>query len=193
MMVERANEMIKDVLHETEQGMIKSVEALRHILASIRTGRASTSLVEHIQVEAYDAMMPLNQLANISVPESRLIVIQPYDVNTIRAIERAIQMSDLGLTPQDDGRIIRLTIPHLTEDRRRELVKLVRSRVEEVKVSVRNHRRESIDTLRELEQEKEISEDDFHRAQEQVQELTDKYSKELDQVGATKEAEIMEV
>ncbi len=185
--------MIKDVLYETEQGMIKSVEALRHILASIRTGRASTSLVEHIQVEAYDAMMPLNQLANISVPESRLIVIQPYDVNTIRAIERAIQMSDLGLTPQDDGRIIRLTIPHLTEDRRRELVKLVRSRVEEVKVSVRNHRRESIDTLRELEQEKEISEDDFHRAQEQVQELTDKYSKELDQVGATKEAEIMEV
>ncbi len=185
--------MVKDVLHEAESQMKKSVEALRHILASIRTGRASSSLVEHIHVEAYDSSLPLNQLANISVPESRLIVIQPYDANTIRAIERAIQMSDLGLTPQDDGRVIRLNIPTLTEERRRELVKQVRARVEEVKVSIRNHRRDAMDNLREMEHEKLISEDEMHRAQDQLQNLTDQYSKELDQVGATKEAEVLEV
>lgn len=185
--------MIKDVLHEAELNMKKAVEALRHQLASIRTGRASTSLVENIQVEVYESHMPLNQLANISVPEIRLIVIQPYDAGTIRAIERAIQMSDLGLTPQDDGRVIRLTLPTLTEERRRELVKLVHSRVEDVKVSVRNHRRDSMDSLRELEQEKMITEDELHRAQEKLQELTDRYTKELERVGATKEEEVLEV
>jgi ribosome recycling factor len=185
--------MIEDVLQGAELNMKKAVEALRHNLASIRTGRASTSLVDHVSVEAYDSVMPLNQLANVSVPEIRLIVIQPYDAATIRAIERAIQQSDLGLTPQDDGRVIRLTLPPLTEERRRELLKVVRARVEEVKVSVRNHRRDSLGDLRELEHEKMITEDDLHRAQDRLQELTDKYTKELDRVGEVKEAEVMEV
>ncbi len=185
--------MIEDVLQDAELNMKKAVEALRHNLASIRTGRASSSLVDHLPVEAYDSVMPLNQLANVSVPEIRLIVIQPYDAATIRAIERAIQQSDLGLTPQDDGRVVRLNLPPLTEERRRELLKVVRSRVEEVKVSVRNHRRDSMGDLRELEHEKMISEDDLHRAQDKLQELTDKYTKELDRVGEIKEAEVMEV
>lgn len=185
--------MINDVLQETEANMKKAVEALRMTLSTIRTSRASTGLVEHLMVEAYESTMPLNQLANISVPESRTLVIQPYDAGTIRAIERAMQQSDLGLTPQDDGRIIRLTLPPLTEERRRELVKLVRTRVEEVKVSVRNHRRDAVEHLRELEREKMISEDDLHRAQERIQTLTDRYSKDLEQVGSVKEEEIMEV
>jgi ribosome recycling factor len=185
--------MIEEVLRESENHMKKAVEALRHSLATIRTGRASTSLVEYIQVEAYDSSMPLNQLANISVPETRLIVIQPYDASTIHAIERALQQSDLGLTPQDDGRVIRLNLPPLTEERRRELVKLVRARVEEMKVSIRNHRRDAMSDLRELEHEKMISEDEQHRAQERLQELTDRYSKELDRVGSLKEDEVMEV
>lgn len=185
--------MIKEVLQETETQMKKAVEALRHQLASIRTGRASSGLVEHLPIEAYDATMPLNQLANINIPESRLIIIQPYDVGTIRAIERAIQQSDLGLTPSNDGRVVRLSLPHLTEERRRELVKVVRARVEEVKVSVRNHRRDAVEHLREMEHEKMISEDELHRAQDRIQELTDRYSKELEQVGAHKEDEVMEV
>jgi ribosome recycling factor len=185
--------MVEDVLQEAEQKMEKVVEALRHNLATIRTGRASPSLVEHLPVEAYEMTMPLNQLAGISVPESRSILIQPYDASTIKAIERAIQQSDLGLTPQNDGRIVRLNLPHLTEERRRELVKQVRTRVEEYKVSLRNQRRDSLDDLKQLEQEKLISADDFHRAQDRVQQLTDRYVKELEQVGSTKEVEVMEV
>jgi ribosome recycling factor len=137
--------------------------------------------------------MPLNQLANISIPESRLIVIQPYDAGTIRNIERAIQQSELGLNPQNDGRLIRLALPQLTEERRRELVKQVRARVEDIKVSIRNHRRDSMEDLRQLENEKLISEDDMHRAQERIQQLTDRYTKDADQIGATKEEEVMEV
>lgn len=185
--------MVNDVLREAESKMKKAVEALHHHLATIRTGRASTGLVEHLLVDVYDTMMPLNQLAGISTPDPRLIVIQPYDVGTLRAIEKAIQNSDLGLNPNNDGRLIRLHIPPLTEERRRELVKVVRARVEEVKVSVRNHRRDALDDLRELEHEKLISEDDFRRAQERLQELTDRYIKELDRVGAVKEEEVLEV
>ncbi|NJN65740.1 MAG: ribosome recycling factor [Chloroflexaceae bacterium] len=185
--------MINEVLHQAEAQMKKAVEALQHNLATIRTGRASPGLVEHLPIEVYEAMMPLNQLANISVPETRSILIQPYDAGTIRAIERGIQQSDLGLTPQNDGRIIRLTLPPLTEERRRELVRLVRHRVEEVKVSIRNHRRDALEDLREFEREKLISEDDLHRTQDRLQELTDRYTKELEQVGTTKEHEVMEV
>lgn len=185
--------MVNDVLREAEGQMKKAVEALRHHLATIRTGRASTSLVEHLPVEAYGSAMPLNQLAGISAPEARLIVIQPYDASMLRAIEKAIQASDLGLNPSNDGRLIRLPIPQLTEERRRDLVKLVRARVEEVKVSLRNHRRDGMDNLRELEHEKLINEDEQRRGQERLQELTDRYSKELDRIGAAKEAEVMEV
>ena len=185
--------MINDVMREAEGKMKKGAEALRHHLATIRTGRASTGLVEHLPVEAYGSTMPLNQLAGVSIPEGRLIVIQPYDTGTLRAIEKAIQSSELGLNPNNDGRLIRLAIPPLTEARRKELVKMVRGRVEESKVTLRNHRREALDDMRQLEQEKLISEDDLRRGQEKLQELTDRYIRELDQLGAHKEAEVMEV
>jgi ribosome recycling factor len=185
--------MINDVLREAEGKMKKSAESLRHHLATIRTGRASPALVEHLPVDAYDSSMPLNQLAGISVPEARLIVIQPYDASTMRAIEKAIQNSELGINPSNDGRVIRLVIPQLTEERRRDLTRLVRSRVEESKVALRNIRRESLDDLRQFEQEKLISEDDLRRGQEKLQELTDRFTRDLDQIGAAKEAEVMEV
>jgi len=185
--------MINDVLRESEGKMKKSVESLRHHLATIRTGRASPALVEHLPVDAYGSSMPLNQLAGISVPEGRLIVIQPYDASTTKAIEKAIQNSELGINPSNDGRVIRLVIPQLTEERRRDLTKLVRSRVEESKVALRNIRREALDDLRQFEHEKLISEDEQRRAQERLQELTDRYTRDLDQIGAAKEAEVMEV
>jgi ribosome recycling factor len=185
--------MVNDVLREYEAHLKKAVEALRHNLATIRTGRASAGLVEHLQVEAYGAPMPLNQLANISVPEAKLIVIQPYDNGMIKAIEKAIQSSDIGINPGNDGRIIRLAIPPLTEERRRDLVKVVRHRVEEVKVSVRNQRRDAMDQLKELESEKLIGEDDLKRGQERAQQLTDKCIAELDQIGKDKEADVMAV
>jgi ribosome recycling factor len=185
--------MVNDVLRESEGKMKKSVESLRHHLATIRTGRASPALVEHLPVDAYGSSMPLNQLAGISVPEGRLIVIQPYDASTMKAIEKAIQNSELGINPSNDGRVIRLVIPQLTEERRRDLTKLVRSRVEESKVALRNIRREALDDLRQFEHEKLISEDEQRRAQERLQELTDRYTRDLDQIGAAKEAEVMEV
>jgi ribosome recycling factor len=185
--------MINDVLREAEGKMKKSAESLRQHLGTIRTGRASPALVEHLPVEAYGSSMPLNQLAGISVPEARLILIQPYDASTMKAIEKAIQNSELGINPSNDGRVIRLAIPQLTEERRRDLTKLVRSRVEESKVALRNIRRESLDDLRQFEQEKLISEDDLRRGQEKLQELTDRFIRDLDQIGAAKEAEVMEV
>jgi ribosome recycling factor len=185
--------MVNDVLKEYEAHLKKAVEALRHNLASIRTGRAAPGLVEHLQIEAYGATMPLNQLASVSVPEGRLLVIQPYDAGMIKTIEKAIQQSDLGINPSNDGRVIRLAIPPLTEERRKELVKVVRTRVEDVKVSVRNQRRDAIDDLKKLEAEKLISEDDQHRGQERIQQLTDRYTKDLEQIGAEKEAEVLAV
>lgn len=185
--------MINDVLREAEGKMKKSIEALRQHLGTIRTGRASPALVEHLPVETYGTSMPLNQLAGISVPEARLIVIQPYDISTLKAIEKAIQHSELGINPSNDGRLIRLVIPQLTEERRRDLTKLVRARVEESKVALRNIRREALDDLRQLEHEKLISEDEQRRGQEKLQELTDRYTRELDHIGATKEAEVLEV
>lgn len=185
--------MVEDVMNTAEQEMQKAVDALRHNLASIRTARASTGMVDHIMVEAYGTSMPLNQVAGVSVPESRLIVIQPYDASTLKAIEKAIQTSDVGLNPNNDGKIIRLAVPQLTEERRRELVKQVHTRVEEFKVSMRNHRRDALNDLRQLETEKLVGEDESRRAQEKIQQLTDRYTKELDQIGAAKEAEILEI
>lgn len=185
--------MVNDVIREYEAHLKKAVEALRHNLATIRTGRASPGLVEHLQIEAYGAPMPLNQLANIAVPEAKLIVIQPYDAGMIKTIEKAIQNSDLGINPSNDGRVIRLGIPPLTEERRRDLTKIVRHRTEEVKVSVRNQRRDAMDNLKELEAEKLIGEDELKRGQEKVQQLTDKCIADLDAVGKEKEAEVMAV
>ena len=185
--------MVKDTLAQAETKMKKSVDALRHHLGAIRTGRASPALIEHIHVEYYGSEMPLNQLANVSVPEPRMLVIQPWDQGAIKAIEKAIQHSELGINPTNDGRIIRLGIPPLTEQRRRDLTKLVKKEVEESKIALRNLRRDAQNDLKKLETDKQISSDELKRAQERLQELTDRYTREMDQVGATKEAEVMEV
>ena len=185
--------MVKDTLAHTEQRMKKSVEALRHHLGSIRTGRASPALVEQIHVEYYGSQMPINQLGNVSVPDPRMLVIQPWDQGALKAIEKAIQNSDLGINPTNDGRVIRLGIPPLTEQRRKELTKRVKKEVEDSKVALRNLRRDAQTDLKKLESDKEISADELKRAQEKLQELTDRYTREMDQVGATKEAEVMEV
>lgn len=185
--------MINDVLRDTEGKMKKSVESLRQHLTTIRTGRASPALVEHMQVEAWGSNMPLNQLAGITTPDARMIVIQPYDKSTIKAIEKAIQNSELGINPSNDGVVIRLSVPPLTEDRRRALTKQVKSQVEESKVAVRNQRRDALDAVKKLEHDKQISENDQRRGQEKLQELTDKYIREVEQIGAAKEAEVMEV
>ncbi len=185
--------MVNDVLREAEGRMKKTAEALRHTLISIRTGRASISLVENMQVEAYDDMLPLNQLATISTPDARTIAIQPFDTSMIKAIEKSIKISDLGLNPNNDGRLIRLNLPPLNEERRKELVKQVRSRVEESKVALRNVRREALDDLKQLENEKMITEDDQRRGGEKLQEHMEKATRELEHIGANKEAEVLEI
>jgi len=185
--------MVNDVLREAEGRMKKTAEALRHTLISIRTGRASISLVENMPVEAYDDMLPLNQLATISTPDARTIAIQPFDTGMIKAIEKSIKISDLGLNPNNDGRLIRLNLPPLNEERRKELVKQVRSRVEESKVALRNVRREALDDLKQLENEKMITEDDQRRGGEKLQEHMEKATRELEHIGANKEAEVLEI
>ncbi|HNP88325.1 MAG: ribosome recycling factor [Chloroflexi bacterium SZAS-1] len=185
--------MINDVIRDAEGRMKKSIEALRQHLSTIRTGRASPALVEHMQVEAWGSTMPLNQLAGITTPDARMIMIQPYDKTTLKAIEKAIQNSDLGINPSNDGVVIRLALPPLTEERRRTLTKQVKGHVEEGKVAVRNLRREAVDAIKKLEHDKQISENDQRRAQERLQELTDRYIRDLEQIGVAKEAEVMEV
>lgn len=185
--------MAADILSEAEEKMRRVIDNLRKELSSIRTGRASPALVERIHVDYYGAPTPLNQLANVSTPEPRLLVIQPWERSLIPAIEKAILKSDLGLTPTNDGRLIRLAIPQLTEERRRDLVKVVRRRVEEGRVAIRNVRREAHDDLRELERRKLISEDESKRAQERLQKITDAMIAEVDQAGQKKEEEILEV
>jgi ribosome recycling factor len=185
--------MIKEVLRETEERMNKAVDALRDSLVVIRTGRASPALVERLAVEYYGTPTPLNQLATISVPEPRLLTIRPWDPNALADIEKAILKSELGLTPSNDGKIIRLTIPRLTEERRQELAKIVGKRVEEGKVAIRNIRRDAIEDLRELESEKLVSEDEFYRARDDVQEITDEFIVKMDEIGRDKEREIAEV
>jgi ribosome recycling factor len=185
--------MIDDTLADAEQRMGKAVEALSRELATIRTGRARPALVEHIRVDYYGTPTPLNQLATIAAPEPRLLTIQPWDRSSLGAIERAIQMSDLGLNPTNDGVIIRLAIPQLTEERRKELVKLVHRRVEDGRVAVRNVRRDCLEELRRLQREKEASEDEERRAQEQLQKLTDRFVADAEQTGVEKEQELLEV
>jgi ribosome recycling factor len=185
--------MIKDVLDQAKDHMGKTEEALKRELASIRTGRASTSLVDHVRVDYYGAPTPINQLATVAAPEARLITIQPWDRKALGAIEKAIQKSDLGLNPTNDGSVIRLAIPQLSEQRRKEMTKLVQKRVEEGRVAVRNVRREGQDDLKKLERSKEISEDEHRRATEQLQKLTDQTIAALDRIGQQKEAELLEV
>jgi ribosome recycling factor len=183
--------MITDMLREEEGRMRRTIEVLEADLRAIRTGRASPALVERVMVEYYGTPTPLNQLAVISAPEPQLLTIRPYDPGSLGDIERAILKSELGLTPSNDGRIIRLPIPRLTEDRRQELAKLVRQRVEEGKVALRNIRREALESLREFEKEKLISEDDFYRGKDDIQDLTDRYTEQMDEISTRKQQEVM--
>jgi len=185
--------MIDEVELKADDRMEKAIEALKKELASVRTGRANTGLVDHIQVDYYGTMTPLNQIAGVSVPEARLIVINPWDKQALSAIEKAILKANLGLTPSNDGKIIRLAIPQLTEERRREMVKLVGKRVEDGRVEVRNIRRDAIDEMRSLEKSKQISEDDLRRGQDQIQKLTDGYIAQIAEIAKHKEAELMQV
>lgn len=185
--------MIQDVMNDAEVRMGKAIDALQRDLGTIRTGRASPSLVERLSVDYYGSSTPLNQLAGISVPEPRLLVIQPWDRGSIVAIEKAIMKSELGLNPSNDGQVIRIAIPPLTEDRRKQLVKLVHGHVEEGKVALRNIRRDAMSNVKELLNEKLIGEDDERRAEQQVDDLTKRFVGEADKVGKQKEQEVLEV
>ncbi len=185
--------MIKDTLREALERMQANLNSLDEDLSGIRTGRASPALIERMPVDYYGTNTPLIQLASISVPEPRQLLIRPFDPASLKDIDRAILSSDLGLTPNNDGKVIRLTLPQLTEERRRELVRIVHNRMEETRVRVRNVRRDLIKDLREFEKEGLISEDEQERGEKELQELTDKMIKKVDEIGERKEAEIMEV
>ncbi len=185
--------MVKETLNDAEVKMKKTIDALRHHLSSIRTGRAAPALVEQIHVEYYGSSMPINQLGSVSAPDARSLVIQPWDQGALKAIEKGIQNSDLGINPTNDGRLIRLVIPALTEQRRKDLTKQVKKAVEESKVALRNVRRDIQTDLKKQETDKQITPDDLKRAQEKLQELTDRFTREMDHIGSAKEADIMEV
>ena len=185
--------MTADILKDAESRMSKAMDALHHNLATIRTGRATPALLDRIHVDYYGTSTPLNQLAGISAPEARLLVIQPWDRGSIGPIEKAIQTSDLGLTPNNDGQVIRISIPALTEERRKQLVKVVHQTVEESKVAVRNIRRDAVSHLRKQLTDKDISEDDERRASEQVDALSKKFVDRADEIGKEKEQEVLEV
>jgi ribosome recycling factor len=185
--------MIDDVLNDAGRRMDKTVEATRHEFTTIRTGRASAALLERVQVSAYGTKMPINQLATISVPEPRMLTITPFDKSIMRDIEKGILESDLGLTPSNDGQLIRLPIPQLTEERRKELVKQVRHLAEEGRVAARNVRRDALHHLKDAEKNGETGSDDVHRAEERLQKVTDEHVAAIDAALKAKEAEIMEV
>lgn len=185
--------MIKDLLRETENKMKKTLEVLEADLRTVRTGRASPAIVERLMVDYYGVATPLEQLATISAPEPQLLTIKPYDPGSAKNIERAIRASELGLTPNNDGKIIRLAVPRLTQERRNELIKVVHKRAEEARVSVRNIRRDANNDIRDFEKEKLVTEDEAERGREDLQKLTDRYIEKVDESGARKEKEIAEV
>jgi ribosome recycling factor len=185
--------MVDDIFGDAERRMQKAIDVLKQDLAAIRTGRASSALLDRITVDYYGTPTPVNQVATISVPEARLLVIQPWDRKLLVDIEKAIQKSDLGINPSNDGQVIRLAIPPLNEERRRDMVKSVHKKLDEHKVAVRNIRRDAHDKLREREKKKEISEDELKRNTERLQKLTDRFIDEMDKIGKTKEQEILEV
>ena len=184
--------MIESIYQETRESMAKSVEALKKELSRMRTGRASLLILDGIKVDYYGTMTPLNQMATLAVPESRLITIQPWDASVIKDIEKAILKSDLGLTPSSDGKIMRISIPPLTEERRKEIVKVVHKVCEDFKVSVRNIRRDSNDLVKSMKKDGEISEDDAFKSQDQVQKITDEHVRLIDECYKGKEKEILE-
>ncbi|HPQ61205.1 MAG TPA: ribosome recycling factor [Syntrophales bacterium] len=185
--------MKDELIAELKETMKRQIQALEKSFSKVRTGRASLSLLDGIKVEYYGTPTPLNQVASLSVPESQLIVIAPWDVTVIGAIEKAIQKSELGLTPSNDGKVIRITIPPLTGERRKELVKVVKKMAEECRVKIRNARRDVNNDLKDLKKEGDLSEDELFRTQDDVQKITDEYIKKTDQVLAAKEEEIMEI
>ena len=185
--------MIKDIMTDAESRMHSAIQVLRDDLAAIRTGRASPSLVEKLPIEYYGTPTPLMQLASISVPEPRTLTIKPFDGTTLKAIEKAILVSELGLNPNNDGKVIHLNLPPLNEERRRDLVKHVNHRLEETRIAIRNIRRDSHNDMRDFEKEKLISEDDLERGESELQKLTDRFIEEVAEHGKRKEAEIMEV
>ena len=185
--------MIEQILTEIDGKMKKAVDALTRDLAAIRTGRASPALVEHIKADYHGVLTPINQIASISIPEAKMILIQPWDRSSTRSIEKAILASDLGLNPTSDSNVIRIPIPPLTEERRRELIRVVHKRVEESRITLRNLRREGIERLRQMEKNKEISQDQYTRASEQLQKITDSFIDKVNNIGQAKETEIIEV
>jgi ribosome recycling factor len=185
--------MIKDILKDAENRMKSALSALEEDLAGIRTGRATPALVEKLPIDYYGMPTPLMQLASISVPEARALLIKPFDPSTLKTIERSILASELGLTPNNDGKVIRLNLPPLTEDRRRDLVKVVNNRLEESRVAIRNVRRDLIKDLRDFEKEKMISKDDLQLGEEELQKITDQMIEDIEKIGQRKETEIMEV
>lgn len=185
--------MIKEAVQDAERRMKSAIQSLKEDLGGVRTGRANPGLVEKLSVEYYGSPVPLIQLATISVPEPRQLLIKPFDAGSIKDIDRAIQASDLGLTPISDGKVIRLNLPALTEERRRDLTKFVNTRLEEARIAIRNVRRDTNKDMREFESEKLISEDDLKNGEDKVQELTDKFVEEIGTIGKEKENEIMEI
>jgi len=185
--------MIDEILSEARTAMDKAVKSLKREMAKVRTGRASVSLLDDVKVDYYGVPTPLSQVATLSVPEARLITVQPWEKNLIPDIEKAIFKADLGLTPSSDGQLIRLPVPALTEERRREMVKIIKRMAEDAKISVRNARRDANETLKMLEKEKEITEDDLKRSEKDVQQLTDEFVNTIDTVVQGKEKEVMEV
>ena len=188
-----SDDMLADVITDAEKKMQKAIEHLEQDLITIRTGRANPALVDKLHVEYYGTETPINQLASINVPEARLIVIQPWDKGTLSAIEKAIQKSDLGLTPTNDGNLIRISLPQLTEDRRRELVKVVHKRVEDGRIAIRNVRREAHDDIRDLRKENMATDDDVKAGEQRLQRVTDRFIAEADRLGTQKEQEVMAV
>jgi ribosome recycling factor len=185
--------MIDDVLKDADERMKKAIEALRRDLLSIRTGRATPALIDKLPIEYYGTPMPLNQLATVSAPEARLLVVQPWDRGSLSIIEKALQKSEMGFNPSNDGRLIRIPIPPLTEERRKEMVKQVKHKVEEARVSIRNIRRDILHDLKELQTEKMISEDDHKRADGRAEDLVHKYIRQAEVIGEEKETEVLEV
>ncbi|UCH19416.1 MAG: ribosome recycling factor [Deltaproteobacteria bacterium] len=184
--------MLDEIYQETSENMVKTITSLENEFKRIRTGRASLAILDGIRVDYYGTQTPLNQMASLAVPESRLITIQPWDVSQIKEIEKAILKSDLGLTPSSDGKIIRIAIPALTEERRKELVKVINKMSEDHKVAVRNIRRDANDMIKDLRKEGEVSEDEAFKAQEQIQKITDEHIKGIEEINKNKEKEILE-
>lgn len=184
--------MKDEILSELREKMNKSISALKKEFLRLRTGRASTALLDGIKVNCYESQMPIDQVASVSIPESRLITIKPWDQSIIKEIEKSILKSELGLTPMNDGKIIRISIPPLTEERRKELAKLAKKMAEDAKIAVRNHRRDANEMFKELKNEKELSEDEMYRAQDEVQKITDDYVAQIDTINSEKEKEIIE-